>query len=542
MKLVTVAQMRTVEKEANASGISYEKMMQNAGEGLAAMLVDELKDEELPLAVLGLVGPGNNGGDTLVCLDTLAAAGWTASAYLIGKRPEKDPLVARLQEKDIRIIATKDDPDFGKLDELIAESDLLLDGVLGTGIKLPLRAEAAKVLGYLSTQNKLPVVVAVDCPSGIDCDSGACAAEVIPAVMTICMAAVKQGLLRFPAYEKVGQLAVVSIGLPEDLESWEKLNNGVVTQAEVAELVPPRSMTAHKGTFGTVLVAAGSINYTGAAYLAAKAAYRAGAGLVRLAVPGPLHTVLAGQLPEVTWLILPHDNGVIAESAADVLLKNLDKADVLLLGPGLGLEDTTGNFIRRLLSEEPPKTTHGLIGFLGAADTKVEKSAAGSGLPPMVIDADGLKLLSKIPDWATLIPKNSVLTPHPGEMAVLTGMKIKDIQADRVETAIKFANTWKQVVVLKGALTVVAAPDQGVRVIPVATAALARAGTGDVLGGIIASLIAQGVPAFDAAVAGAWIHAHAGLEAEAFLEGSASVLASDVLESIPAVFSKINGN
>ncbi len=205
------------------------------------------------------------------------------------------------------------------------------------------------------------------------------------------------------------------------------------------------------------------------------------------------------------------------------------------------MEDTTGNFIRRLLSEEPAKPTHGMIGFLSTADANPQKSPPESSLPPMVIDADGLKLLAKIPDWAKLIPKNSVLTPHPGEMAVLTGMKIDQIQADRVETAIKFANAWKQVVVLKGALTVIAAPDQGARVIPVATAALARAGTGDVLSGIIASLIAQGVPSFEAATAGAWIHAHAGLEAEAFLEGSAAVLASDVLESIPAVFSKLLG-
>ncbi len=541
MKLVSVAQMRAVEKEADASGLSYEKMMQNAGEGLAAMIVDEFKDEEQQLAVVGLVGPGNNGGDTLVCLQVLAAAGWSASAYLVGKRPENDPLVASLREKDVPIVAVKNDPDFEKLDGLVAESDLLLDGILGTGIKLPLREDVANVLGHVSSSKELPIVVAVDCPSGVDCDSGECALEVIPAAITFCMAAVKNGLLRFPAYAKVGRLSVVSIGLPKGLKSWDKLENGVATQAEVAEIVPPRPMTSHKGTFGTVLAAAGSINYTGAAYLAAKAAYRTGAGLVRLAVPGPLHTVLAGQLPEVTWLILPNDTGVIAESAADILLKNLDKADVLLIGPGFGMEDTTGNFIRRLLSDEPAKTTHGLIGFLGTADAKAPKRTSESTLPPMVIDADGLKLLAKIPDWAKLLPKNSVLTPHPGEMAVLTGMKIDQIQADRVETAIKFANAWKQVVVLKGALTVVAAPDQGARVIPVATAALARAGTGDVLSGIIASLIAQGVPSFEAATAGAWIHAHAGLEAEAFLEGSAAVLASDVLESIPAVFSKLKG-
>ena len=156
MKLLTVAQMRAVEKEADASGLSYEKMMQNAGEGLAAMILNEFSDEESLLTVVGLVGTGNNGGDTLVCLETLADAGWSASAYLIGNRPENDPLVANLKDSDVHIVAQHDDPDFEILDELVTQSDLLLDGILGTGIKLPLRAEAAGVLGHLSVRWTCP--------------------------------------------------------------------------------------------------------------------------------------------------------------------------------------------------------------------------------------------------------------------------------------------------------------------------------------------------------------------------------------------------
>jgi hydroxyethylthiazole kinase-like uncharacterized protein yjeF len=193
------------------------------------------------------------------------------------------------------------------------------------------------------------------------------------------------------------------------------------------------------------------------------------------------------------------------------------------------------------LSEEPSHAIHAPIGFLETVEAPPPNESHESSLPTMVIDADGLKLLAGLPDWPKLLPKNSVLTPHPGEMAILTGMTVEDIQSDRVKTAVKFAKAWKQVVVLKGALTVIAAPGMGARVIPVATAALARAGTGDVLTGIIAGLIAQGVPSFEAATAGAWIHAHAGLEAEAFFDGTASVLASDVLESIPAVLSRLRG-
>jgi ADP-dependent NAD(P)H-hydrate dehydratase / NAD(P)H-hydrate epimerase len=216
-----------------------------------------------------------------------------------------------------------------------------------------------------------------------------------------------------------------------------------------------------------------------------------------------------------------------------------------LIGPGFGLEETTGNFIKRLLSGKDGKTTHGALGFIPSAEGKAGAKVKVSGenkLPALVIDADGLKLLAKLDNWSALLPALSVLTPHPGEMAVLTGMTVEEIQADRLAVALRFAEKWNQVVVLKGALTVIAAPGQGARVIPVATPALARAGTGDVLSGIIAGLLAQGMPPFQAAAAGAWIHAHAGLEAESFLDTSASVLASDVLESIPAVLSDLKEN
>ncbi len=542
MKLVSVAQMHAIEEEANAGGLSYDTMMQNAGQALAQVILEEFKDDVHVLYAVGLVGPGNNGGDTLIALAALVESGWSASAYIVGSRPAKDPLVKKLQEKNIQVTLSSQDTNLETLDELVSQADVLIDGILGTGVKLPLKSEITKFLEHLAGVKDLPPVVAVDCPSGVDCDSGACAPNVIPAALTVCMAAVKQGLLRFPAFEKVGQLQVVSIGLTEALKSWAEVKHEVVTQAGTAAMLPARPLSAHKGTFGTALIAAGSINYTGAAYLAAKAAYRIGAGLVRLAVPGPLHLALAGQLPEVTWLILPHETGVISEAAADILLKHLDKADSLLIGPGLGLEETTGNFVKRLLSGKMAKTARGALGFIPRGEGKPggkQKAADENKLPALVIDADGLKLLAKLDQWPSLLPALSILTPHPGEMAVLTGLKVEEIQADRLAIAVRFAEEWNQVVVLKGALTVIAAPGQGARVIPVATPSLARAGTGDVLSGIIVGLLAQGVAPFQAAAAGAWIHAHAGLEAESFLDAPASVLASDVLESIPAVLSNL---
>jgi NAD(P)H-hydrate epimerase len=297
----------------------------------------------------------------------------------------------------------------------------------------------------------------------------------------------------------------------------------------VREILPDRPLNSHKGTYGTALVVAGSVNYTGAAYLAGRAAYRIGAGLVTLGVPAPLHSVLAGQFPEATWILLPHEMGVIAEGAAEVLRENMERATALLFGPGFGMDDKTGAFISRLIGADQRSDRPGM-GFPSMAKegSKKEKDE----LPPLVIDADGLKLLSRIPDWASYLPAPAVLTPHPGEMGFLTGLSVKEIQADRLEIARRFSKQWGHVVVLKGAFTVIAGPDGQEAVIPVATPALARAGTGDVLAGLIVGLRAQGVDAFPAAMAGAWIHAHAGLMAAEILGNTASVLAEDVLDSV----------
>ena len=285
------------------------------------------------------------------------------------------------------------------------------------------------------------------------------------------------------------------------------------------------------------MIAAGSINFTGAAYLAGKAAYRIGAGLVTLAVPASLHGALAGQFPEATWVLLPHELGVISSAAADVLKKNLERATALLVGPGLGLEDTTRDFIANLLNIAEDKPVHGRMGFVQAeAEKPLTKPVP---LPPMILDADGLKLLAKLPDWPKLLPAMAILTPHPGEMSVLTGLTTEEIQKDRLIMAHKFAQEWGHVVVLKGAFTVIAAPDGRTTTIPMATPALARAGTGDVLAGLITGLRAQGVDAYDAARAGAWIHAQAGLMAAGFQGSAAAVMAGDVLEAIPDVIADL---
>lgn len=537
MKLVTVSQMQAIEKEADAAGLSFDQMMENAGQGLADVILDIFEGEAEPEAV-GLVGPGNNGGDTLVALSTLAAEGWKTRAYLVKRK--KDDLVKRFVQAGGEVLSGENA--FEQLAEALGTADVLLDGILGTGTKLPLKKDVAELLSevndILDGLDEVPLLVAVDCPSGVDCDTGQVAAETLPADLTVTMAAVKQGLLKLPAFEYVGELEVVDIGLPQDLPSLDAVHVDVAEEESVAAMLPERPADSHKGTFGTALIAAGSVNYTGASMLAGMAAYRAGAGLVTMAVPALLHGVLAGRFPEATWVLLPHELGVIAAHAAEVIAKNFESASAMLLGPGFGTENTTKEFIENIL--EGRNLTKKASPRIGFVPREVEKEADNTvKVPPLVVDADGLKLLAQIKDWHTKLPAPAVLTPHPGEMSVLSGLAKEEIQANRMETASKYAKEWGHVVVLKGAFTVVAAPDGRATVIPVASAALARAGTGDVLAGLIVGLRAQGLDAYDAAVAGAWIHAQAGLYAADDLGTTASVVAGDVLDSIADVISDL---
>ncbi len=543
MKLVSISEMRSIEQEADANGLTYDTMMENAGYNLSREVLQlaYAQDDEEDIQVLGFVGPGNNGGDTLVALAHLAGKGWKARAYLIKRKAVGDPLVKRLEDADGEIYLAEKDADFHQLNAFLETADVVLDGVLGTGFKLPLKPDIGKVLGaaktILGSIEWQPFIVAVDCPSGVDCDTGEVAEECIPADATVTLAAVKQGLLKLPAYDLIGELRVVDIGPLDDLKSWQTVKSEVADETLAVSLFPERPTDAHKGTFGTALVVAGSVNYTGAALLAGKAAYRIGAGLVTLAVPAPLHTALAGHFPEATWLLLPHEMGSIASGAADVLMANLERATALLVGPGLGLDDTTGEFIANLLEGAPAKASRARMGFIPSAGSKADQKP--TALPPFVFDADGLKLLAKLPDWFRLLPAPAILTPHPGEMSVLTGLKVENIQADRLEIACKFAKDWGHVVVLKGAFTVIAASDGRTTTIPVATPALAHAGTGDVLAGLIAGLRAQGMEAYDAARLGAWVHAQAGLAAAVVQGSTAAVLAGDVLEAVADVLAEL---
>lgn len=540
-KVVTVDEMKIIESEADAHGLTYASMMEHAGNGLAEKILEIYPDRRGNF-ILGLIGSGNNGGDTLVALARLAKAGMVTAAYLTRPRDKDDLLVARVIESGGEIYQGESDTRYADLSRLLEKSSILMDGLLGTGFQLPLHGKIGEVLSktkqVLMEMPTKPSIVAVDCPSGIDVATGHAAPECLAADLTITMAAVKQGVLAFPANDLIGDLRVVSIGLEENdsrSPTWQTIHRWIIEPNWVRSQLPVRGRDAHKGTFGTALIAAGSVNFTGAAWLAGKAAYRCGAGLVTLAVIEPLYTALAGQFPEATWLILPDELGVIEASGTEVIQNDLERVTALLVGPGFGLEDTTRHFLDRLIRESGTSRRGG-IGFV---KTALKENNQLSHLPPLVIDADGLKLLAKINGWSALLPAQTVLTPHPGEMSILSGLSVQDIQADRLGIAERYAKEWGHVLVLKGANSIVAAPDGRTMIIPVATPALARAGSGDVLAGLVVGLLAQGLPAFEAAACGCFIHAHSGIHAELDLGSSAAVIAGDILEYIVPVMADL---
>ncbi|MBI4771922.1 MAG: NAD(P)H-hydrate epimerase, partial [Chloroflexi bacterium] len=331
-RVVTVAQMRAIEKAADAAGLSYARMMENAGRAVAEIVLQRTHVGEGARAAV-LCGPGNNGGDGLVAAHYLAEAGVQAACYLTRMRPDDDPLVARLRAKGLLVADAENDQRGRVLANLLGGADILIDAVLGTGIELPVRGAAGELLSragkLIAGRERPPLVVAVDCPSGVDCDSGAVDALTLPAGLTVTMAAAKIGLFRFPAANFTGEVAVADIGVPDDLPEVQALRLELARPQAVAAWLPPRPRDAHKGTFGRALICAGSVNYTGAAYLAGAAAYRVGAGLVTLAVPAAIYPILAAQLPEATWVALPQDMGVIAAPAAEVLGRELDSSQSL---------------------------------------------------------------------------------------------------------------------------------------------------------------------------------------------------------------------
>ncbi len=517
MKVLSIRQLREVEAAADRSLLSYEAMMLRAGAAASAFL-QRRRSITAATKIAFLIGKGNNGGDGLVMANELARSiDADIRLYLLHPRDSSDKPYQAARRARLPVTLAADDHEGQQLAGLIQSADILIDAVLGIGARLPLRGEAAVALERanecLRHRAARPFILAIDCPSGIDCDTGEADEFVIAADATITFIAAKKGHFTFPAARYVGTLEIDSIGIPDSLPELDQIKAMVVDARAASSLLPARPLDGHKGAFGKVMVVAGSQHYIGAVALAAEAAYRSGAGLVTIATTRRLIETVAGYLREPTWLPLPEIEGAIAESAADLLVDEADGYDALLAGCGLGRHESTHAFLRRLL--------------------------ASDRLPASVLDADALNLLSQDKAWWARLPSDTIITPHPGELARMMSLSAKAVNADRWAIARQCAEDWDLVILLKGAHTLVAAPDGRIGVLPFKTDALSTAGAGDILAGLIAGLRAQGLNAFESACLGAFVHGSAGIIAAEAVGSSRSVIAGDVLPALGNAFAEL---
>lgn len=565
IKIVSIEKMREIEAAVDAELLTYAQMMDNAGRAAAKRAQALIKEFESPRVTV-LVGAGNNGGDGLVAAKYLAEANLAIEVrlYLL-KHRDDDANVKAIETLGLFTAYATDDKDHRVLKNMVASADLVIDALFGIGVRLPLREEPARILRSVNQvinalktdepeevlvspahyfdapKSHYPSVLAIDCPSGVNCDTGEIDTNTIPADETITFIAAKPGLITFPAAESVGVLSVSNIGIPEDFKAFTREKHILADARLVQSWLPSRETDSNKGTFGKAMIVAGSLNYSGAPSLSALGAYRSGAGLVTIGVPYSIVNTVAARQLEATFVALPHDMGVISENAVPVIRKHIEGYSALLIGPGMGQEETTSKFLQDLLHAEDNQKSGvkaRTIGFHKRADSESEISPT-SNLPSLIIDADGLNILAKIDNWWELLPENTIITPHPGEMGRLCAISAKEVQENRWGIIEEKAKAWQIHVVLKGAHTLIANPAGEITALPFKNNALATAGTGDVLAGLITGLVVQGMEPYKAAVCGGYVHGLAGEIASKNQGNRRSVIASDVVSAIADAFKAI---
>lgn len=515
MKLPTPEEMASLERRAQeTAGVTVAALMERAG-ARTADVARQLLEGRGGRRVVVLAGKGNNGGDGLVAARHLAE---DARVTVILAGPAADlggGPAAHLPSVRERHVPVSEAPDLSPSDLAAAlrDCDLIIDALFGTGFRGPARGVSAALI-EAANRSGTPIL-AVDVPSGIDAATGRADPPVIQATATVTMALPKLGLVQYPAAACAGRLFVADIGMPEAVIDQALIRAEFILAAWVDRTFPRRRADSHKGTHGHVFIVAGARGFTGAAVLAARGAIRGGAGLVTVALPQSLVTVPTASLPEAMTLPLPETGaGTVGAAAEGVIREAAAAADgrhpaVVAIGPGLTTHPEVVRVVRRLMT-----------------------SLAG----PIVADADALNALAVDPATLREAPGPVVITPHPGELARLVGSSIEEIQGDRVAAARSAAASFRVVTVLKGARTVVAAPDGRTGVVPNGNGAMATGGMGDVLTGVVAAFLAQRLPAWEAAVCGAYLH---GLAGDLAAPGELGLLSHEVADAVPRALARV---
>lgn len=515
MKVVTSDEMREIDRKAiEEAGIPGIVLMENAGRAVADA-VKRLLEGMAGRRVCVFAGKGNNGGDGFVAARHLVNSQVRVKVFLLGKRDEVrgDARTNLDVLGHMGVDAEEIGPeDVHRARVAVSVSDVVVDAIFGTGFQGEINGYLGQVIDAINESGR--PVVAVDVPSGLDASTGRVSTACVRAGYTVTFGLPKAGLLLYPGAAYAGELIVADIGIPRAYLTDERLKLNLSIADEIRRHLPVRDPDSHKGTFGRVLVVAGSQGMAGAAALASLAALRSGAGLVTLAVPKSLQGIMHSRLTEVITRGLPEtESGSVSLQAQALIDGILRGAEALAMGPGLSMHSETAQLVRNIVM---------------------------TSSVPAVIDADALNAIAQDPGTLKTSKAPIVLTPHPGEMSRLTGLSVQEIKRDRLAVAVKAASQWGKVVVLKGARTVIAAPSGEVFINPTGNPGMATAGSGDVLTGLIAGLLAQGVGAFEAAVLGTYVHGLAG-DIAAARRGEMGMIAGDILESVPEALVRLAG-
>ena len=511
MKIATAEQMLLCDRLTSAEyGIPGLELMENAGRGTVVAMNRHFG----PLAerkVLIFIGPGNNGGDGLVIARLLLEQGAQPQVVSLVDLEKLQGDAARnlkrVKQLAMPLYTCLDEDELSWVERLATERDLLVDALFGTGLRSKITGVFAAVIKCINACN-LPVV-AVDIPSGLDSDTGIPQGVCVRARLTCTYGLPKFAQVEPPGKEYVGLLEVIDIGIPAEVVDRIGVTVEWLDHGLVKSLIPERGLASHKGTFGHLLTLAGSLGKGGAAVLCGLGAVRSGAGLVTIAAPKMLNGVVQSALPEAMTEALSFSQQYLSDTDYEQVLSASHGKGAVAVGPGLGTAEETGQVVRKLYRELRQ---------------------------PMVVDADGLNLLAG--DVAVLAAGPRILTPHPGEMSRLSGLSILEIQGNRRSLAADFAKRHGVYLVLKGASTVVAAPDGRLAVNPTGNPGMAAGGMGDVLTGLIGGLLAQGVSPWEAACLGVYIH---GLAADRIVRAGRpfGFLASELAAEIPAAFQEV---
>jgi len=510
MDILTNARMKKIDEETIARFCPGLELMERAGKKVAEYILTRFPEKGFKAAIF--VGPGNNGGDALVVARRLGGEGRACSVLYLNA-PEDFTMDAlknyqRLQQKvsehkHLKEMSLTRSDWVNLIGKELVDATVIVDGLFGTGLSRPLDGRALDVVRMIN-ESRVPVV-AIDTPSGINGDTGEVLGGAVRAHSTVTMGYPKLGLLFHPGKEYVGHLVVADLGFPEELLQIHSLGIHLNDRAEAARRLPPRSEAAHKYECGTSLIVAGSRMYTGAVLLAAEAALRSGCGMVYAAVPESIRNLVEPELREVITIPVPETpDGTVAPGAWRAIEPYLAKADVVIAGPGLGRHADTTRFMHELIERSPK---------------------------PLVIDADGINALAGDPGVLKGRKVSITITPHSGELSKLVSQEIPATPLERIEATRDIARSLGVTVVHKGAPSLIASAGGDVWVNYYGTSALAKAGTGDVLTGLIGGFAAQGAKPLDAACVGCYLHGRSG-EAAASALGVRGVIAGDLLKCL----------